>query len=94
MAVIFPHGTGLDGPQKTVMACRVAPDPTGRQADGVMECKACGTMTVDLLALSDWLVEAGITPVARERTGKSWKPIDHILAGDFTVFLVNAAHAK
>ena len=64
MAVIFPHGTGLDGPQKTVMACRVAPDPTGRQADGVMERKACGTMTVDLLALSDWLVEAGITPVA------------------------------
>ena len=30
MAVIFPHGTGLDGPQKTVMACRVAPDPPGR----------------------------------------------------------------
>jgi len=75
------------------MACRVAPDPTGRQADGSMELKACGTMTVDLLALSDWLIAAGITQVAMERTGESWKPGDHIWAGDFTGCRVNAAHA-
>ena len=94
MDVIFTHGAGLDVHKKTVMACRVTPDPTGRQADGIMELKACGTMTVDLLALSDWLVEAGITHVAMERTGEYWKPVDNILEGDCTVFLVNAAHAK
>jgi transposase len=94
MDVIFTHGAGLDVHKKTVMACRVTPDPTGRQADGVMELKACGTMTVDLLALSDWLVEAGITHVAMESTGEYWKPVYNILEGDFTVFLVNAAHAK
>jgi transposase len=94
MDVIVTHCAGLDVHQKTVMACRVTPDPTGRQADGVMELKACGTMTVDLLALSDWLVEAGITHVAMESTGEYWKPVDNILDGDVTVFLVNAAHAK
>jgi transposase len=94
MDVIFTPCAGLDVHHKTVMACRVTPDPTGRQADGVMERKACGTRTVDLLALSDGLVEAGITQVAMERTGESWKPGYNILAGDFTVCLVNAAHAK
>jgi hypothetical protein len=37
------------------MACRAPRDPTGQQADGIMELKEFGTMTVDLLALSDWL---------------------------------------
>ena len=94
MDVIFTHCAGLDVHKKTVMACRVTPNPTGRQADGIMERKAFGTMTVDLLALSDWLVEAGITHVAMESTGEYWKPVYNILEGDFTVFLVNAAHAK
>jgi transposase len=94
MDVIFTHGAGLDVHKKTGMACRVTPEPTGRQADGVMELKAFGTMTVDLLALSDWWVEAGITPVAMASTGEDWKPVYHIWAGDFTVCLVNAAHAK
>jgi transposase len=94
MDVIFTHCAGWDVHKKTVMACRVTPDPTGRQADGVMELKEFGTMTVDLLALSDWLVEAGITHVAMESTGEYWKPVYNILEGDFTVFLVNAAHAK
>jgi transposase len=92
--VIFTHCAGLDVHKKTVMACRVTPDPTGRQADGIMELKEFGTMTVDLLALSDWLVEADITHVAMESTGEYWKPVYNILEGDFTVFLVNAAHAK
>ena len=41
--------------EKTAMACRAPRDPTGQQADGIMELKEFGTMTVDLLALSDWL---------------------------------------
>jgi hypothetical protein len=41
--------------------------PAGQQADGLMEGQACGTMTRDWLAWSDWLAEGGITPVAPER---------------------------
>jgi transposase len=84
----------LDVHKKRVTACRVTPDPTGQQADGLLELPEFGTMTVDLLALSDWLAEAGITHVAMESTGEDWKPVYNILEGDFTSFLVNAAHVK
>jgi transposase len=76
------------------MACRITPDPTGQQADGVIELKEFGTMTVDLLALSDWLTEAGITHVAMESTGEYWKPVFNLLEGSVHVVLVNAAHVK
>ena len=94
MDVVFTHCAGLDVHKKTVMACRVTPDPTGQQADGLMEVREFGTLTIDLLALSDWLAAAGITHVAMESTGEYWKPVYNILEGDFTVFLVNAAHVK
>jgi transposase len=92
--VVFTHGAGLDVQKKTVMACRVTPDPTGQQADGIMEVKEFGTLTSDLLTLSDWLAEAGITHVAMESTGEYWKPVYNLLEGTLTVFLVNAAHVK
>jgi transposase len=94
MDVVFTHGAGLDVHQKTVMACRVTPDPMGQQADGSMAVRECGTLTRDLLALSDGLTEAGITPVAMESTGESWQPVYNLLEGTCTVFLVNAAHVK
>jgi hypothetical protein len=78
MDVMFTHCTGLDVYKKTVLACRVTPDPTGAQADGVMELKEFGAMTGDLLALSDWLAAVGITPVAIESTGEYWKPLYNI----------------
>jgi hypothetical protein len=71
------------------MACRVIPEPTDQQADGLRELQACGTLTVNLLALSDWLAALGITHVAMENTGESWKPRSHILEGDVPVFLVH-----
>jgi transposase len=94
MDVIFSHCAGLDVHKKTVMACRILSDPTGQQADGRMELQEFGTMTRDLLALSDWLAEAGITHVAMESTGEYWRPVYNLLEGSFTVFLVNAAHVK
>jgi transposase len=94
MDVIFTHCAGLDVHKKTVMACRVIPDPTGQQPDGLMEVREFGTLTRDLLALSDWLAELGITHVAIESTGEYWKPVYNILEGECTVFLVNAAHVK
>lgn len=94
MDVVFSHCTGLDVHKKTVMACRATPDPSGQQADGVMEVKAFGTMTAQLLELSDWLAEAGVSHVAMESTGEYWKPVYNILEGNFQVLLVNAAHVK
>ena len=70
MDVMFTHCAGLDVHKKTVMACRVPPDPIGEQADGIMELKEFGAMTVDLLALSDGLAAAGITHVAMQSTGE------------------------
>ena len=82
MDVLLTHGAGLDVHKKTVMACRVTPDPTGEHADGVVELKACGVRTADLLALADWLAELGITHVAIESTGEYWKPVYNILEGE------------
>ena len=92
MDVIFTHGAGLDGHKMRPTACRVTPDQRGQHADGLVEVKACGTMTVDRLALSDWLAAVGITPVAMERTDESWKPVYHIWAEEVTVFVVHVSH--
>jgi transposase len=94
MDVIFTHCAGLDVHKKRITACRVTPDPLAQQADGLLELRDFGTMTADLLALSDWLAAAGVTHVAMESTGEYWKPVFNILEGSFTVFLVNAAHVK
>jgi transposase len=59
------------------------------------EVRTFGTMTNDLLALVDWLVEAGCPAVAMESTGSFWKPLYHLLEGVVAEVLVgNAAHIK
>jgi transposase len=94
MDVVFTYCAGLDGHKKTVMACPVTPDPTGQQADGIIEREQFGTMTRDLLALSDWLAEVGVTHAAMESTGEYWRLVYNLLEGHVTIFLVNAAHVK
>src|SRR5262245_65378640 len=51
-------------------------------------------MTADLLALSDWLAERGVTHAAMESTGVYWKPVFNVLEGRVEVILVNAEHIK
>jgi transposase len=58
------------------------------------ETRHWGTMTRDLLAMSDWMAAHGVTHVAMESTGVYWKPIYNILESRFTVLLVNARHLK
>jgi transposase len=53
-----------------------------------------GTMTADLLALSDWLLSKGVTHVAMESTGEFWKPVYNILEGNFELLVVNARHIQ
>jgi hypothetical protein len=52
------------------------------------------TSTQGLLALAEWLENAGCTHVAMEATGVYWKPVWHILEGRFALILAKAAHVK
>src|SRR5262249_57470431 len=77
-----------------VSECGVGSDSRGQEPEGVGELRTFGTMTIELLALADWLVEAGVTHVAMESTGEYWKPVYNLLEGGVTIFLVNASHVK
>jgi len=91
MDIVHTHCAGLDVHKKTVVAAIIVPDPKG----GLYK-QTCsfGTMTADLLVLSDWLMEHNVTHVAMESTGEYWKPIFNILENNFEVLLVNAQHIK
>jgi transposase len=91
MQILYPRCCGLDVHKQSVVACRLVID-----ADGVLtqQVRTFGTMTADLLSLSEWLLEAGCTHVAMESTGVYWKPIYNLLEGTFTLLLVNAQHLK
>lgn len=91
MDVLYTHCAGLDVHKKSVVACVVTPDPVGGWHK---ETRSFGTMTADLLTLSDWLQAGAVTHVAMESTGEYWRPIFNILEGNFEVLLVNAQHIK
>jgi len=79
----------LDVHKKVVVAAIIV-----EQADGNwhQERRSFGTMTIDLLGLSDWLMSHEVTHVAMESTAEYWKPIFNILENNFEVILVNAQH--
>src|ERR1041385_8241563 len=91
MQVVYERCCGLDIHKRTVVACLIIPAPSGQPQK---EIKSFGTMTEDLLALSDWLLSNRVTHVAMESTGVFWKPIYNLLEGQFDLLLVNAAHIK
>jgi transposase len=82
---------GLDVHKKAVVACVRRVGPEGTVSSQV---RTFGTMTAQLLELSDWLESQGVHHVAMESTGVYWKPIFNILEGDFAVILVNAQRLK
>jgi transposase len=91
MEVTFPQCCGLDIHKKVVVACALTPRPDGQVAK---EIRTFGTMTADLLALSDWVASKGVTHVAMESTGVYWQPIYNLLEDRFHLLLVNAQHIK
>jgi hypothetical protein len=60
----------------------------------VQEIRPFRTMTADLLALADWLQQAGGTPVAMESTGVYWHPVYNLLEGQFELLVVNTQQIK
>jgi transposase len=89
MEIEHTHCAGLDVHKKTVVAAIIVPDGKNGLRK---EVRTFGTMTADLLGLSDWLLSFGVTHVAMESTGEYWKPIHNILEENFEVLLVNARH--
>src|ERR671936_988220 len=91
MDVIYPQCCGLDVHKKTVTACLIT---STAGAEPMKEIRTFSTMTADLLALADWLQEAGCTHVAMESTGVYWRPVYNLLEGQCELLVVNAQHIK
>jgi transposase len=91
LEVIYERCCGLDVHKKSVVACLIV---AGAGGEPNKEIRTFGTMTEDLLELSDWLAAAGCTHVAMESTGVYWKPIYNLLETAFMPLLVNARHIK
>ena len=91
MDIIFSNVAGLDIHKKTIVACVRVVDGNGRASDEVRE---FGTMTSELLKMSDWLSSCHVTHVAMESTGVFWKPVWNILEGVFELLLVNPRELK
>jgi transposase len=90
MEVLYSKCAGLDVHRDTVVACaRIIVD-----GKVVQETRTFGTMTKELMELSDWLSERGVTHVAMEATGVYWRPVWHVLDSDFELVLANAMHVK
>jgi transposase len=91
MQVIHCRCAGLDVHKNTVVACVM-----NTAADGTVqsETQTFGTMTEDVLKLSDWLKEHHCTHAAMESTGSYWKPVYNLLEGQVELLVVNAQHIK
>jgi len=90
MDLLHSRCAGLDVHRDTVVAC-VRVQVEGRTSN---EVRTFGTKTGELLELSAWLSDREVTHVAMESTGVYWQPVWHILDGEFTLLLANAAHVK
>ena len=90
MEVIHKRCAGLDVHKENVVGCvRV------RELGEVRhEVRRFATTTAGLLELGDWLRQAGCTHVAMEATGVYWKPVWHVLEGEFELILANPLHIR
>lgn len=91
MDIVVDRCAGLDVHKDTVVACVRAPGP-GRQRHE--EIATFGTVTVELLALRDWLVAHGVTLVGMESTGVYWKPVFYVLEDEIECWPLNARHLR
>ncbi len=91
MQVVHERCCGLDVHRKTVVACVLLTE------EGQVRrlARTFGTMTADLLALSDWLARLEVTQIAMESTGVYWRPVFNLLEDEErAIVLVNAQHMR
>jgi transposase len=91
MDVLVERCCGLDVHKDTVVACVRTTGEGGKRQSQV---RTFGTMTVDLLALRDWLVAIGVTRVGMESTGVYWKPPFYVLEDAAECWVLNARHMR
>jgi len=90
MQVVYERCAGVDVHQRTVVVTVLLTGPEQVEK----HTRTFGTMTVDLLELSAWLEELGVTPVALESTGVYWWPVYNLLEEGVSLLLVNPRHMK
>ena len=91
MDLIFHHVAGLDVHHKTIVVCVRCVNRQGKLEEAL---RSFGTVTRELLAMSNWLTDQGVTHVAMESTGVLWRPVWNILEGSFELLLVNPRDLK
>lgn len=90
MQLLYARCAGLDVHARQVMACvRLVGNGTITYHRVTV-----GTTTGGLLELADWLTGHAVTHVAVEATGVYWKPVWHLLEGQFELVLANAQHVR
>jgi transposase len=90
MELLYARCAGLDVHAKTVVAC-------ARIVSGgavTYYHRTVATTTQGLLELAEWLTAQGCTHVVLESTGVYWKPVWHMLEGQFELTLANAMHVR
>ncbi len=92
METLYQRVAGLDVHKNSIVVCvRIS----GNDSRTQVTTRTFGTMTDDLLQLSDWLRHEGVTHLAMESTGVLWKPVWNILeGGDWEMLLVNPRELK
>lgn len=89
MEVLYPRCSGLDVHKDSVVArIRCVSEPPHD------EVRTFATTTTALMEMGEWLHSHGVTHVAMEATGVYWKPVWHLLEGDFELILANAQHIR
>jgi transposase len=91
MDVVVERCAGLDVHKDTVVVCVRTPGPARERASTV---RTFGTVTVELLALRDWLVAEGVTLVGMESTGVYWRAPFYVLEEVVECWLLNARHMR
>jgi transposase len=88
---VVQRSAGLDIAKASLVACVRIPGPDGGWR--VIKRKFT-TMTVELLALRDWLAEHNIARVGMESTSDYWRPVFYLLEQRFDCWLLNARHMR
>lgn len=93
MDLVHPRCAGLDVSKRDAKVCvRVA---GGGRAAATSTVTTWGSVTNQVLALREHLIDQQVTLVVLEATGDYWKPFFYLLEGaPFEVLLVNARHVK
>jgi transposase len=90
MELLYARCAGLDVHARQVVACARIVEHSSVTYSRL----TVPTTTRGLLELADWLTTHGVRHVVMEATGVYWKPVWHLLEGQFDLTLANAQHVR